>query len=298
MSDRRSRGPGPITRRPHATFFTYLNSFGTVTSLTLERCRFRQAEVIPNIVGALPSLRKLALLSITVHSAPQALNSIGESLLPSAKRKLRSLMLFGSSVPSPTSNTYTVGTPEWELPSDEAIFKTVVKDMKAFTNVTLVWVSSAFATLFFKLFAKQCCELRILYIGLVDVPGPEFQAAIDKVLQQSGAVLHTFRCEYKHREQRTKLGISTPSLVYNTALEHLDVTITVASLLRTSRIYKTLLSLFTQLRSPCLKHMSMQFFLQKPGDVRPGHCRPRHRYGDRFLGHRHLPRCDLSRDIF
>ncbi|KAH9911950.1 uncharacterized protein B0H18DRAFT_1109549 [Fomitopsis serialis] len=165
---------------------------------------------------------------------------------------------------------YCRNVPEWELPSDEAIFKTVVKDMKAFTNVTLVWVSSAFATLFFKLFAKQCCELRILYIGLVDVPGPEFQAAIDKVLQQSGAVLHTFRCEYKHREQRTKLGVSTPSLVYNTALEHLDVTITVASLLRTSRIYKTLLSLFTQLRSPCLKHMSMQFFLQKPGDVRPG----------------------------
>jgi len=141
--------------------------------------------------------------------------------------------------------------------------------MKAFTDVTLASVSSAFAALFFKLFAKQCRELRALRILLVDAPEPEFQAAIDKVLHQSGAVLRRFVCEYKHREQ---LGI-TPSLVYNTALEYLDVTFIVASLLRTPWIYKTLLSLFTQPRSPCLKQMSVKFWLREPGvdsDARPG----------------------------
>ncbi|KAH9911701.1 uncharacterized protein B0H18DRAFT_333971 [Fomitopsis serialis] len=97
------------------------------------------------------------------------------------------------------------------------------------------------------------------------MPGPEFHAAIDKVLRHSGAVLRAFRCRYNQEpSQRTKLGIA-PSLVYNTALEYLDVTFTVVSLLRTSWIYKTLLSLFTQLRSPCLEHMSICFSLREPG---------------------------------
>ncbi|KAH9920357.1 uncharacterized protein B0H18DRAFT_1121955 [Fomitopsis serialis] len=300
-----------VTTRPHTSFFTYLNSFGTVTSLTLYQCCFRHAEVLRTIVDALPGLTDFALVSITVHSAPQALDSIGENLLPSAKRKLQSLQLSGC-----VSRDYASGTahiesfhqsvlnvlafytnvntlildttqflsfshflqffcafpelhriycrkvPEWEPPSDEAVLNGVGKDMKAFTDVFLGEVSSAFAAVFFKLFAKRCCELRTFDIVLVDVPGPEFQAAIDKVLRHSGAVLRDFRCRYD--QEQSQLGI-TPSLVYNTALERLDVTFTVASSLRTSWIYKTLLSLFTQLRSPCLEHMSICFSLREPG---------------------------------
>ncbi|KAH9920366.1 uncharacterized protein B0H18DRAFT_1121961 [Fomitopsis serialis] len=151
--------------------------------------------------------------------------------------------------------------PEWELLSDEAVLAPVVKDMKAFTNVYLDRVPSAFAAKFFKLFANQCHELRELDIALIDAPGPKLQAAIDK----AGAALRTFTCRYEHQEPTIPPQCTTPSLMYNTGLESLNVTFTVASSLRISWIHGTLSSLFMQLRSPCLERMIIGFYFEEPG---------------------------------
>ncbi|TFY60860.1 hypothetical protein EVJ58_g4874 [Rhodofomes roseus] len=55
-------------KRPHARFFKHLAYFASVTSLILERCRFRHTDELRTTIHALPSLELLSLDSVVFHT--------------------------------------------------------------------------------------------------------------------------------------------------------------------------------------------------------------------------------------
>ncbi|KAH9914133.1 uncharacterized protein B0H18DRAFT_1125802 [Fomitopsis serialis] len=306
-----------VTKRPHTTFFTYLTYFATFTTISLRQCCFRHVDAVRTIARSLPSLDALVLSSITIQSAPPALQITEQDSLP-ATTKLRVLRLYGSvnvDYPSGTAsieclhhsvlnalvlyqNTEELwldttqffsfphlvrflyafpaprhiqlyGEPDWELPSlspDGAVLRTPAKDITALTGIGLARVSSAFAMVFFKEFANQCPKLQELEIELVDSPSPTLQATITKVLQQSGAILRKFMYQSGNPTSSVSLQCllaPPPLLSYSTGLETLTLDMPFALGSRSvSRIYRILLSLFSQVRSPRLKSIEIRIRLQ------------------------------------
>ncbi|KAH9914136.1 uncharacterized protein B0H18DRAFT_1125805 [Fomitopsis serialis] len=89
-------------------------------------------------------------------------------------------------------------------------------------------------------------------------------AAVSLSLVSSAFVTEFFKL-FANRCHKLQFTLdNVPSLSYNTGLEHLSVTFVAGSLLSTSSVYNTLLTLFSQIRAPCLKYLYIHVYLQDP----------------------------------
>ncbi|KAH9911702.1 uncharacterized protein B0H18DRAFT_1128226 [Fomitopsis serialis] len=168
---------------------------------------------------------------------------------------LRNMRIDGDLLPEDLGSPMT--------PAETVALATGVNAGNSWASVHLWQVSSAFATMFFELFAQQCRKLEELHIDLLEPPSSAMVQTISQILRDSGPALGEF--EWSHPGWIDAFlphhvpGRLPPSLSYNASLAVLTIDFTSPSSLNMPWVYGTLLSLFTQLGSTHLQSAHVSF---------------------------------------
>ncbi|KAH9914924.1 uncharacterized protein B0H18DRAFT_113896 [Fomitopsis serialis] len=148
-------------------------------------------------------------------------------------------------------------------PADTVALATGVNAGNSWAFVRLSQVSSAFAFVFFELFAQQCCKLEELRIDLLEPPSSTMSQTISQILRVSGPALGQFEWNHPgwigaflphHVPHRLP-----PSLTDNTSLGVLTMDFISTSALNMIWAYGSLLSLFAQIGSTHLQSVHVYF---------------------------------------
>ena len=239
--------------RPRDTFFTWLTSFDSVTSLYLEDCRFRHADDLHSFALVLPKLKELHIDTSAVEGDPPSSAAWSRQARPASTEDIDALTTSASEL-SIAENALTAhptvmclhvnmtlyhsfphfqrfmqtfpslrevllgGDPSWSVPdpSDDTVLLRIDTPMDIWPMLALHNMSAGNLVQFIGLLTAQFHKIREVNLSLHGPLTPTLEYAIEELTRISGPELTSFfwdSCRDKEALQGSSIQVSSLMLL-------------------------------------------------------------------------------------